>query len=156
MDLSKVSQLLKEALGESFQPNHSSDLYVALIHASLLSLDFRLVCLGDHNVQNAQKLPLQWNALGDVYSLRYKHDQSALNFCLKCIRIGSVLSVQGYAEEQVEKIHQWNLDLNEWHEFNYKQLEESDFKAFSDELKREIVQKWIPGLTKPGYEETRR
>jgi proteasome inhibitor subunit 1 (PI31) len=160
MDLSKVSQLIREALGESFQPNHPSDLYVALIHASLLSLDFRLVCLGDHfNVRQPIQLPDQWNALGDVYSLRYKHDQSALNFCLKCVRIGPMLSIQGYVEEDAQRVYRWELDLNQWHEFDYKkerlELNEGDWNTFSEGLKNEIVQKWIPGLAKPGYEESR-
>ena len=83
------------------QLGHPQDAIAALLHAVMSILGFRLIGLDDSSsdVQYENNaLPAEWKkASPDLYALRYKHDQSSLEFLLKIIKLSKRLVIHGIA-----------------------------------------------------------
>ena len=69
------------------------DAIVALIHSAFKTLSFRLIAVDDSTPGSTPLngiLPEAWNRYGPGnYTLRYRHEQSSLEFIVKVIELGS-------------------------------------------------------------------
>lgn len=169
-----------------------SDTLYATLHAILTNLGFRLIGLGESNPLPKQSsttstttnttpnaLPEGWNATGESYSLRYRHEQSSLTFLLKALKMGDSVLVHGMAVED-GKLLTLPLNLSDYltgsNVFTYpyttahhKPLIPSStapsplgslftsmtkLQDLANKFKTTIVQNWIPGLQKEGYQES--
>src|SRR5260370_40107938 len=68
------------------------DAIVALIHSAFNALSFRLIAVDDSTPASTTLngiLPEAWNTNGPGnYTLRYRHEQSSLEFIIKVIKLG--------------------------------------------------------------------
>ena len=113
-------------------------------------------------------MPIDWNASSDSFSLKYKHSQSAFTFLLKAVQLESKLVLHGMAVED-GCIHDLQLDIDSLLIPNvvfplsslsidallalFVSKERVDEMVYQFKVK--IVQKFVPGLNKPGYEESK-
>jgi hypothetical protein len=69
------------------------DAIAALIHSAFKALSFRIIAVDDSAVTSVTlngTLPDAWNTNGPGnYTLRYRHEQSSLEFIIKIIKLGS-------------------------------------------------------------------
>jgi hypothetical protein len=69
------------------------DAIVALIHSAFNALSFRLIAVDDTTLGSTTLngiLPEAWNTNGPGnYTLRYRHEQSSLEFIIKVIKLGN-------------------------------------------------------------------
>ncbi|KAF9215319.1 hypothetical protein BGZ59_001703 [Podila verticillata] len=151
----------------------------ALSHAIMTAVDFRLVGLGeDDSLENERKtmddttksnaLPARWNASSESYSFRYTHSHSQLNYLIKCIRMAHKFVIHGTAIES-SKICSLELQVKDFTSASYFPfstatdqerdplwngfISRSRINDLISQFKISIIQKLIPGLTKPGYQE---
>lgn len=79
------------------------DAIAALIHAAFNALSFRLIAVDDSTAASSTPkvvLPESWNAHGPGnYTLRYRHEQSSLEFVVKIVKLGSRTLVNAIAVE---------------------------------------------------------
>ncbi|ORZ03381.1 PI31 proteasome regulator N-terminal-domain-containing protein [Syncephalastrum racemosum] len=137
----------------------------------MLSLGFRFAGLGDDARQegdgSTRVLPDSWNAQGPhVYSLRYSHPQSSLTFVIKAIKLGDRyvlhglaigddktatldIPVQDYTSPSFYPYDPQNATEPLIHGF----ISSSRLNDFIILFKTSIIQRLMPGLNKPGYEE---
>ncbi len=79
------------------------DAVTALVHTAFNVLSFRLVAVEDstpasNNLDGV--LPDTWNSHGPgSYTLRYRHEQSSLEFVVKVVKLGSRTLINGIAVE---------------------------------------------------------
>jgi hypothetical protein len=68
------------------------DAITALIHSAFNALSFRLIAVDDSSLASTTLsgiLPETWNANGPGnYTLRYRHEQSSLEFIIKVVKLG--------------------------------------------------------------------
>lgn len=68
------------------------DAIVALLHTVMATVAFRLIAVDDASPSTsdlANILPREWHKSGpSSYTLRYKHDQSSLEFLIKVTKLG--------------------------------------------------------------------
>uniref|UniRef100_A0A1D1YET9 Proteasome inhibitor PI31 subunit n=1 Tax=Anthurium amnicola TaxID=1678845 RepID=A0A1D1YET9_9ARAE len=158
------------------------DALAALSHSIMQAVGFRLVGLGEEDSSNEDNntvnrdsegnivgLPKGWNVQGpNSYSFRYKHPQSSFTFLIKCMRLSNKFLIHGMGVEDNKTItlevitddytspsffpfttEKYNVDPIV-HGF----ISTSRIKDFTNIYKINIIQKLIPGLNKPGYEES--
>lgn len=81
----------------------AQDGIASLLHAAMTSLGFRLISVDDSGPPQTytnNTLPSGWNSHGPShYTLRYKHDQSSLEFVMKVSKLGSRTMVNAIALE---------------------------------------------------------
>jgi proteasome inhibitor subunit 1 (PI31) len=81
----------------------TSDAIAALVHTAMSTVDFRLIAVDDASpAQSTDKNVLfdEWNAHGPGgYTLRYRHDQSSLEFVLKLTKLGGRTLINAIAVE---------------------------------------------------------
>lgn len=81
----------------------AQDGIVALLHVALTSLEFRLISVEDSGPAQTyanNTLPESWNSHGPGhYTLRYRHDQSSLEFVAKVSKLGSRTMINAIALE---------------------------------------------------------
>jgi proteasome inhibitor subunit 1 (PI31) len=69
------------------------DAIAALIHSAFHALSFRLIAVDDSSPASTtaiDTLPEAWNTDGPGnYTLRYRHEQSSLEFIVKVVKLGS-------------------------------------------------------------------
>ncbi|CAG8510115.1 5070_t:CDS:2 [Paraglomus brasilianum] len=149
------------------------DVLAILFHTIMLAVDFRFIGLGEDGTiassteeqDTIPRLPKEWNANGpDSYAFRYKHPQSSLMFLIKSIRLAGKFLVHGLAIEdnKTSTLEVVIADYTSASFFPYNGREplvngfisESRLKDLISLYKINILQKLIPGLNKPGYEET--
>lgn len=73
-----------------------------LLHTTLSALAFRLTAVEEssNSVSTNNVLPAGWNTNGPGhYALKYKHDQSSLNFIIKISKLGNRTVINAIAEE---------------------------------------------------------
>lgn len=104
LDPSVLTARLPKLLPKENQELKSpQDGLVALIHTALTVLGFRLVGIDDSSSQGIYEdnvLPEGWNAHGPGhYALRYKHEQSSLEFVLKLAKLGTRFTTNAIAVE---------------------------------------------------------
>ncbi|CAG8567036.1 8124_t:CDS:2, partial [Funneliformis mosseae] len=162
----------------------SQDALAALTHAIMQAVGFRLVGLGEEDsLEEADRdiikrdsegniigLPKEWNEQGpNSYAFRYKHPQSSFTFLIKCMRLSNkfIIHGMGIEDNKTTTLELITDDYTSPSFFPYtseKYHEEpmingyistSRIKDLINLYKINIVQKLIPGLNKPGYEETR-
>ncbi|KAH8986164.1 hypothetical protein EDB83DRAFT_2484756 [Lactarius deliciosus] len=114
------------------------DAITALVHTSFHVLSFRLVAVDDSTPPSNTLegvLPDSWNSHGPgSYTLRYRHEQSSLEFVVKVVKLGSRTRrippplIHGY-------------------------ISSNRVADFLDQLKLKIIQNLMPGLHKEGYTE---
>ncbi|KAM3586920.1 hypothetical protein VKS41_001969 [Umbelopsis sp. WA50703] len=149
---------------------HKHDALAALAHAIMVSVGFRLTNLGDteHKVSTDQtELPPQWNDHGPhAYTFQYTHPQSSLTFMLKGVTLADKFIVHGLAIED-KKTATFEVVEDEYtspsfYPYGRSQQEplvngyisSSRLNDFINLFKINILQRLIPGLNKPGYEES--
>lgn len=84
----------------------SQDALAVLLHAAMTALSFRLVATDESATAQEPlgttpgQLPEGWNNKGpDVYTFKYKHDQSSFTFLLKLVKLSGRVIVHGIALE---------------------------------------------------------
>jgi hypothetical protein len=115
--------------------------------------------------ENITSLPSEWNSSSSSVGFRYSHNQSAMKFLLKVSRLGSkiVIMAVGLGDDKTASTELVTKDWVSESFFaedaeNKRPVEEAYISPsrLSDLIslfKTSIVQKLIPGLHKPGYEE---
>lgn len=97
--LSRLESLFQKGSNLAFP----QDGLVALIHAIMNTISFRLVGLDDSGsitTYESNILPNDWNKYGPSnYTLRYKHEQSSLEFVVKVSKLGVRTLVNAIALE---------------------------------------------------------
>ncbi|KAJ3162095.1 hypothetical protein HDU86_005793 [Geranomyces michiganensis] len=152
----------------------AADLTMALFVAAMMRFGFRFLGIGEHRTDRTDPaeptavndaltpLPADWNASGDMFSVRFKHSQSSLTFLLKGVKVGSKLVVHGVATED-DNLHTIELSLPTFVSPSFTFpcgrsgldaafASEDQLHAVLTEFRTKIVQKLIPGLNKPGFE----
>ncbi|KAI8804544.1 PI31 proteasome regulator N-terminal-domain-containing protein [Cladochytrium replicatum] len=173
-----IVRILADIVSPQSPSHHESgaELIVLTLHAAMLSLGFRFVGLGESGVpaehggeeSGVTRLPNEWNATGDTFSFRYRHSQSTFTFLIKTIKLGPKLLVHGIAVQD-GMVHNMEVTASDFvsplAQFPLTTATPSGsdlLSAFSSEImlkelinlyKTSIIQKLIPGLNKPGYEE---
>jgi len=103
--------------------------------------------------------PNGWNRNFDVYSFKYKHSQSSMNFLLKCVTLGDRLLVHALAIEDKQP-HGLELIVSDYVDKdklnNVADVELVDLFKQLDKLetlfKINISAKLVPFMNKDGYE----
>lgn len=104
LDPSALISLLPTLLPESSKRLASPhDGITSLIHAAMTVLAFRLIAVDDSAAAasyTSNVLPAEWNKNGPShYTLRYRHDQSSLEFLLKIAKLGPRTLINAIAVE---------------------------------------------------------
>lgn len=88
-----TAQLLDLLPSDKKRLESQQDAIVALTHSAFHALSFRLVAVDDSTLASTTLngiLPEAWNTNGPGnYTLRYRHEQSSLEFIIKVIQLGS-------------------------------------------------------------------
>lgn len=75
----------------------------ALLHTAMVAVGFRLVAVDDSAPANdalVNVLPSEWNSHSPGhFALRYRHDQSSMEFIIKVVKLGSRTLINGIATE---------------------------------------------------------
>ncbi|KAI0306971.1 PI31 proteasome regulator N-terminal-domain-containing protein [Multifurca ochricompacta] len=147
------------------------DAIAALVHTAFNALSFRLIAVDDSApASTALKgmLPESWNIHGPWnYTLRYRHEQSSLEFIVKIVKLGGRTLINAIALES-DKAASLDISTND---FTSPSFFPYDAKAmnpppliygfissnrvtdFISQLKLKIIQSLMPGLHKEGYSE---
>ncbi|KAL5527638.1 hypothetical protein ACEPAG_6439 [Sanghuangporus baumii] len=170
LDSSALLSSLPNLLPKSKLLNHPQDAIAALTHAVFSTLGFRLVGVDESSSGSIPDniLPDNWNAHGPGnYTLRYRHEQSSLEFTVKVIKLGSRTLINGIASE-TDKTASLDILTNDYVSpsfFPYTAEEQNStplvqgfissnrITDFVDQLRLAIIQKLVPGLRKEGYAE---
>jgi hypothetical protein len=104
LDPSALTALLPNLLPHNRKKLESpQDAVTALVHTAFNVLSFRLVAVDDSTpASNSLEgvLPDSWNSHGPgSYTLRYRHEQSSLEFVVKVVKLGSRTLINGIAVE---------------------------------------------------------
>ncbi|GJE84453.1 proteasome inhibitor PI31 subunit [Phanerochaete sordida] len=165
---SKLPKLLPK---EDHALKSAQDGLAALVHTAMTVLGFRLVGVEDSSSQGIYEdnvLPSGWNANGPGhYTLRYKHEQSSLEFVLKLAKLGTRFTINAIAVE-TDKVASLDIAANDFtspsfypHDPNATDasplvhgfISSNRVTDFMSQFQPMIVQKLIPGLRKEGYTE---
>ncbi|KAI8096097.1 PI31 proteasome regulator N-terminal-domain-containing protein [Thamnidium elegans] len=151
------------------QLNNTYDAVAAACHAIMLSVGFRFAGLGDDARQEGdgtiKVLPESWNNNGPhCYQFRYSHPQSSLTFVIKIVRLGDkcIILGLGIGDNKTATLDITTSDYTSESFFPYTDnskplahgfISTSRFNDFVKAYKLNILQRLIPGLNKPGYED---
>lgn len=102
--LGSAPHLLPESAATLATPQ---DALALVLHAAMTALSFRLVATDEAAPPKEPQtgaspglLPEDWNRKGpDVYTFKYKHDQSSFTFLLKLVKLSGRVIVHGIAVE---------------------------------------------------------
>ena len=98
-----ISPLLDLLPSNKKRLESQQDAIVALIHSAFDALSFRLIAVDEFSPASANVngvLPEEWNENGPGnYTLRYRHEQSSLEFIIKVIKLGSRTLINAIAVE---------------------------------------------------------
>ncbi|KAH9062168.1 PI31 proteasome regulator N-terminal-domain-containing protein [Lactarius vividus] len=147
------------------------DAITALVHTSFHVLSFRLVAVDDSTPASntlGGVLPDSWNSHGPgSYTLRYRHEQSSLEFVVKVVKLGSRTLINGIAVES-DKTASLDIATNDFTSPSFfpfdaqaanppplihGYISSNRVADFLDQLKLKIIQNLMPGLHKEGYTE---
>ncbi|KAI0775984.1 PI31 proteasome regulator N-terminal-domain-containing protein [Trametes elegans] len=172
LDASALLQTLPNVLPEGKKKLGSQqDGITALIHTVFTVLGFRLIGTdesGPANTFDNNVLPENWNQHGPGnYALRYRHEQSSLEFLVKVVKLGGRTLVNSIAIE-TDKTATLDISTNDFTSPSFfpHDLTASDapplvhgfissnrIDDFVSQLKLSTLQKLMPGLRKEGYTE---
>ncbi|KAI9513189.1 PI31 proteasome regulator N-terminal-domain-containing protein [Russula earlei] len=147
------------------------DAIVALIHSAFNALSFRLIAVDDSSPESTipgSLLPEAWNINGPGnYTLRYRHEQSSLEFIIKVGKLGRRTLINAIAVES-DKMETLDIATNDFTSPSFYPFDAEADNApplihgyissnrvadFVDQLKLKIIQNIMPGLHKEGYAE---
>src|SRR5712671_1652238 len=84
------------------------DAITALIHSAFNALSFRLISVDDSTPESTTLnsiLPEAWNTNGPGnYTLRYRHEQSSLEFIIKVVKLGNRTLINAIAVEVRDRL----------------------------------------------------
>ncbi|KAI7851912.1 PI31 proteasome regulator N-terminal-domain-containing protein [Circinella umbellata] len=164
--LHTISQITPKKLESAY------DALAATTHAIMLSVGCKFAGLGDDARQEGdgtiRVLPESWNLQGpSCYAFRYSHPQSSMTFVIKSLKLGNRFIIHGIAIEDNKTV---TLDIDASHftstsffPYNPQDSKEplvhgfistSQFQEFINLFKINILQRIIPGLQKPGYDDS--
>ncbi|KAI8371588.1 PI31 proteasome regulator N-terminal-domain-containing protein [Radiomyces spectabilis] len=169
LDPSSVLHTLQQCIPNSLQSGY--DALAAASHAVMLSVGFRFAGLGDDARQEGdgtkKQLPNEWNEHSPhFYAFRYSHPQSSLTFVLKSLRLGDrwIVHGLGIGDDKTATLDIVCKDYTSDSFFPYQVdsdkplvhgfISTDRFNDFIVLFKINIIQRLIPGLTKPGYTES--
>ncbi|KAH8554675.1 PI31 proteasome regulator N-terminal-domain-containing protein [Umbelopsis sp. PMI_123] len=172
--LHTLAQILPNGDGSQTQSKpllrNNNEAIAAMSHAIMISVGFRLVGLGedDHKIPSHQsKLPSDWNKHGPhSYTFQYTHPQSSLHFTMKGITLANKFIIHGVAIEDKKtatfEVHSEDYTSPSFYPYTTSTQEplvngfisSSRLNDFISLFKINILQRLIPGLNKPGYEES--
>ncbi|KAI5846042.1 PI31 proteasome regulator N-terminal-domain-containing protein [Tricharina praecox] len=177
---STILRLISESLPSDEQPQlkNPQDAIAIFIHACMLTVGFRLVGLSEDDRISSpsdesapQPLPSNWNSSsGSSYGFRYSHSQSSMVFLVKINRLGgkTVIMGLGLGDDKTTSFDIVTKDFTSESFFPYSSIgsEGDQLEILQDGfistnrmsdlailVKINIVQKLVPGIIKPGYEE---
>ncbi|KAI8098696.1 PI31 proteasome regulator N-terminal-domain-containing protein [Halteromyces radiatus] len=168
LDPSSILHNILQNLPNSLQSPY--DALMAASHSAMLAVGFKFAGLGDDARQEGDGtktiLPNEWNDHGPhVYSIRYSHPQSSLTFIIKSIKLGEkwILHGLGIGDDKTATLELNPADYTSSSFYPYSKdsdqplvhgfISTSRFNDFLILYKINIIQRLIPGLTKPGYTE---
>ncbi|KAG6817211.1 hypothetical protein H0H87_011569 [Tephrocybe sp. NHM501043] len=173
LDPSALVSLLPTLLPASSKALASpQDGIVALLHSIFSAVAFRLTGV-DENSPSASLasnvLPEEWSKSGPGhYTLKYRHDQSSLEFVVKVSKLGSRTLINAIAVES-DKVASLDFSTNDFVSpsfFPHNLASDSNGQPLvhgfissnrvadlTTQIKFKILQKLIPGLRKDGYTE---
>ncbi|KAI0254912.1 PI31 proteasome regulator N-terminal-domain-containing protein [Lactifluus subvellereus] len=147
------------------------DAIAALVHTAFNALSFRLIAVDDSTPASStlkDVLPESWNAHGPGnYTLRYRHEQSSLEFIVKIVKLGSRTLVNAIAMES-DKTASLDISTNDFTSPSFfpfdaraanppplihAYISSNRVADFIGQLKLKIIQNLMPGLRKEGYSE---
>ncbi|KAJ8330350.1 hypothetical protein QVD99_007695 [Batrachochytrium dendrobatidis] len=112
-----VLQTMVEQTANSYY-NSPSDLVVSFIHAAMTGLGFDLIgntgdqaSLSKESTADKNKLPFDWNASTDAYSLSYLFSKTLTTYLVKAVKMGNKLIVHGM-NLQDESVHDFTVGIN--------------------------------------------
>ncbi|KAK2466326.1 hypothetical protein APHAL10511_001968 [Amanita phalloides] len=165
--LSFISRLLPPSSKALCSQN---DAIAALVHAAMTTLSFRLVAADDSSpplLNSDNVLPSEWNRQGPGhYALRYKHDQSSLEFLVKVIGLGrrTLIDAIPLESDKLATLDVATADFTSSSFFPcdvavsdlpivHGYISSNRIADFVSQFKLAIVQNIMPGLRKDGYVE---
>lgn len=170
LDASALISLLPNVLpADSKTLSSPQDGLTALVHSVFVTLAFRLTAVDDSTSEiiDSKVLPSRWNNNSPGhYALKYRHDQSSLEFLLNVSKLGSRTLFNAIALE-TEKVATLDVSTDDFTSpsFYPHDAQSSDkplvhgfissnrVTDFVSQLKLKVIQKLIPGLQKEGYSE---
>ncbi|KAK6540393.1 hypothetical protein TWF694_009192 [Orbilia ellipsospora] len=181
LDRSHITKLISTSLGgtdenpSSRAPLRSSTEAIAVLaHACMIAVDFKLLGFDeddriDEAIYNGslKPLPSQWNPSTSSYGFRYSHNQSAMKFLIKVNRLGGkiVIMALGLGDDKTATME---IVTKDWISESFfaddagaetkrpvgeAYISPSRMSDLIATFKTSIIQKLVPGLHKPGYEE---
>ncbi|CAE6486796.1 unnamed protein product [Rhizoctonia solani] len=170
--LSKVPNVLPASNKTLSSPQ---DAIAILLHSAMTSLGFRLVAIDEDAPAREPEagatsgLLLEgWNRKGpDVYTFKYKHEQSSFTFLLKLVKISGKIIVHGIAIED-DKTKTFEITTQDFTSASYfphdaqstdqplvhGYISSSRVTDLISLFKLTIIQPLLPGLRKEGYQES--
>ncbi|KAI0650618.1 PI31 proteasome regulator N-terminal-domain-containing protein [Trametes meyenii] len=170
LDASALLHALPNVLPDKKKKLESpQDALAALVHTVFTVLGFRLIGIdesGPTRTFEDNVLPEEWNQHGPGnYALRYKHEQSSLEFLVKVVKLGSRTLINSIAIE-TDKAATLDISTTDFtsasffpHDLSSSApsplvhgfISSNRVDDFVSQLKLTTVQKLIPGLRKDGY-----
>ncbi|KAG5340980.1 hypothetical protein C0989_012354 [Termitomyces sp. Mn162] len=148
------------------------DAIAALLHSIFSAVAFRLIGIDESSssasIEN-NVLPQGWNKDGPGhYTLKYKHDQSSLEFVLKVSKLGGRTLINSIAIES-DRVASLDISTNDFvspsffpHDLQADSngsplvhgfISSNRVADLTTQIKLKLLQKLIPGLQKEGYTE---
>ncbi|KAF5363475.1 hypothetical protein D9756_000508 [Leucocoprinus leucothites] len=147
------------------------DAITSLVHAAMSALAFRLTAVDESSSSSVYEnnvLPVAWNTSGPShYTLKYRHEQSSLQFVVKVSRLGSRTLINAIALE-TDKVATLDIATDDFTSPSFYPYDVGSTNAqplihgfissnrvtdLMSQLKLKILQKIMPGLRKEGYTE---
>ncbi|KAF3915173.1 hypothetical protein ABW20_dc0105238 [Dactylellina cionopaga] len=180
LDRSNIVKLINTSLGGSDENPASRvplrnpiEAVAVLTHACMIAVDFKLLGFEEDDridepidSTSLKALPSQWCSSTSSYGFRYSHNQSAMKFLIKVNRLGGkvIIMALGIGDDKTATME---ITKNDWISESFFSEDTGDSKRPVEEafispfrmsdliatFKRSIIQKLVPGLNKPGYEE---
>lgn len=178
-----IDKSLKAAEGSSTDQTlrNPYDAIAVFVHACMLAIGARLIGFDEEeklestiDATTEKPLPTVWNN-SNSYSFRYAHEQSSLEFLIKISRLGNkvVIFGVGVGDDKTASFDIVTSDYTSGSFFPYTSgddvgdeesggqrrrlrdgyISESRMSDLASLVKINILQKLLPGLHKPGYQE---
>ncbi|KAG8716297.1 hypothetical protein FRC11_005127 [Ceratobasidium sp. 423] len=170
--LGKVPNVLPHSNKNLSSPQ---DAVAILLHSAMTALGFRLVAIDEDAPATEPEagaapglLPEGWNRKGpDVYTFKYKHEQSSFTFLLKLVKMSGKMIVHGIAIED-DKTKTFEITTQDFTSASYfphdaqstdrplvhGYISSSRVTDLTSLFKLTIIQPLLPGLRKEGYQES--
>jgi len=183
LSAASLAHMIRASLPKDASPQitTSHEAIALASHAAMIAVGFRMVGLGeDYKLEtpsdrdDIHELPTEWNANAGHYSFRYKHSQSSMEYLIKANRMGNKVVVMGMGLGD-DKTCSFDVKVQEFvSEGNLPATPKKEGVSDDDAeravqdvfisigrlsdlgslIRLNIIQKFAPGLQKPGYEET--